>query len=90
LFSRDALAADARCPVDGRFSGITIAVNQRSQADVDRVLAEVQQAGATVIKAAEHTAWGGYSGYFADLDGHVWEVAHNPLWTVNDDGTLTL
>jgi hypothetical protein len=90
LFSRDALAADARCPVDGRFSGITIAVNQRSQADVDRVLAEVQQAGATVIKPAEHTAWGGYSGYFADLDGHVWEVAHNPLWTVNDDGTLTL
>lgn len=90
LFDRHALGADARCAVDGRFSGVTIAVNQRSEGDVDRVLAEVQRAGATVLKPAEPTAWGGYSGYFADLDGHVWEVAHNPLWIVNDDGTLTL
>lgn len=90
LWSRTELAADARRPIDGRFSGIAIAVNQRSAADVDRVLAEAQAAGASIIKPAEKTEWGGYLGYFADLDGHVWEVAHNPFWTINDDGTVTI
>lgn len=90
LFGRSDLAADAHHPVDGSFSGITIAVNQRSQADVDRVFAQARAAGATILKPAEHTEWGGYSGYFADLDGHVWEIAHNPQWTINDDGTVTL
>ena len=84
------LAEDARHPIDGRFSGITIAVNQRSEADVDAVLAQAEAAGGTVLKAAEHTEWGGYSGYFADLDGHVWEIAVNPAWTINADGTLTI
>ena len=50
----------------------------------------IPAAGGTVLKAAEHTEWGGYSGYFADLDGHVWEIAVNPAWTVNEDGTLTI
>lgn len=90
LFGRDALAADASRSVDGRFSGITIAINQRSAADVDRVLAEAQAAGATILKPATRASWGGYSGYFADPDGHAWEVAHNPLWTINDDGSLTI
>ena len=88
LFGRGELAEDARHPVDGRFSGITIAINQRSAAEVDATLAEAQAAGATILKPAEKTPWGGYSGYFADPDGHVWEVAHNPAWTINDDGTL--
>lgn len=90
LFGRGDLAEDARHPIDGRFSGISIAVNQRSEADVDAVLAQAESAGATVLKPAEHTEWGGYSGYFADPDGHVWEIAVNPAWTINDDGTLTI
>ncbi|MGV0716428.1 VOC family protein [Mycolicibacterium sp. XJ662] len=90
LFGRDDLAEDTRQRIDGRFSGITIAVNQRTEADVDAVLAQAQAAGATLLKPAEKVFWGGYSGYFADLDGHVWEVAVNPDWTINDDGTLTI
>ncbi|MBX7430617.1 VOC family protein [Mycobacterium sp. Y57] len=90
LFGRADLAEDARHPVDGRFSGITIAINQRSEADVDAVLIQAAAAGATILKPAEKVFWGGYSGYFADLDGHVWEVALNPAWTINDDGTLTI
>lgn len=90
LFSREALAEDARRQIDGRFSGITIAINQRTEADVDAVLNQAAAAGATVLKPAERVFWGGYSGYFADPDGHVWEVALNPEWTINDDGTLTI
>lgn len=90
LFGRDDLAEDAHHRVDGRFSGITIAINQRTEADVDAVLEQAAAAGATILKPAEKVFWGGYSGYFADLDGHVWEVALNPQWTINDDGTLTI
>ena len=90
LWGRDDMAQDTRHPVDGRFSGITIAINQRTEADVDEVLRTAQSAGGTVLKPAEHTEWGGYSGYFADPDGHVWEVAVNPAWTINDDGTMTI
>ena len=90
LFGRADLAEDVHHPVDGRFSGITIAINQRSEADVDAVLAQAAAAGATILKPAERVFWGGYSGYFADPDGHVWEVALNPQWTINDDGTLTI
>lgn len=90
LFDRDSLAEDTRHPIDGRFSGITIAINQRSEADVDAVLTQAQAAGATLLKPAEKVFWGGYSGYFADPDGHVWEVALNPHWTLNEDGTLTI
>lgn len=90
LFGRDALAEDAKHPIDGTFSGITIAINQPSEEAVDRVFAEAEAAGARILKPAERVFWGGYSGYFADLDGHVWEVAYNPDWTLNDDGTLTI
>ncbi|KMO78672.1 VOC family protein [Mycolicibacterium chlorophenolicum] len=90
LFGREDLAEDAHHPVDGRFSGITIAINERSEADVDAVLAQAADAGATILKSAERVFWGGYSGYFADPDGHVWEVALNPQWTINEDGTLTI
>ena len=90
LFGRTDLAEDARHSVDGRFSGITIAINQRTEADVDAVLAQAEAAGATILKPAERVFRGGYSGYFADPDGHVWEVALNPAWTINDDGTLTI
>ena len=90
MFGREDLAEDARHPVDGRFSGITIAINQRTEADVDATLAQAEAAGATILKPAERVFWGGYSGYFADPDGHVWEVALNPEWTINPDGTLTI
>lgn len=90
LFGRAELAEDARHPVDGRFSGITIAINQRTEAEVDAVLDQAAAAGATILKPAERVFWGGYSGYFADPDGHVWEVAMNPQWSINDDGTLTI
>ncbi|GJF10569.1 glyoxalase [Mycolicibacterium cyprinidarum] len=90
LFGREDLAEDARCPIDGRFSGITIAINQRTEAEVDAVLKQAESAGATILKPAEKVFWGGYSGYFSDPDGHVWEVALNPGWTINDDGTLTI
>jgi catechol 2,3-dioxygenase-like lactoylglutathione lyase family enzyme len=90
LFGRDDLAEDCRHPIDGRFSGITIAINQRTEAEVDEVLAQAEAAGGTILKPAEKVFWGGYSGYFADPDGHVWEVALNPHWTINDDGTLSI
>ncbi|WP_348786636.1 VOC family protein [Leifsonia sp. NPDC080035] len=90
LFGRDDLAEDARLEIDGRFSGITLACNQRTEADVDAVLAQAEAAGARILKPAERVFWGGYSGYFADLDGHVWEVAYNPGWALAEDGTLTL
>jgi uncharacterized protein len=89
LWGRQELAQDVRRPVDGRFSGMAIAINQRSPEEVDAVIAEAERAGATVLKRAENLSWGGYSGYFADLDGHVWEVAHNPGSTIHADGRTT-
>jgi catechol 2,3-dioxygenase-like lactoylglutathione lyase family enzyme len=84
LYGRAALAADARLNPDGSgFAGITLAHNEPSVADADRAFGEFVAAGATVVKAMEPTDWGGYSGYVADLDGHLWEIAHNPHmdWT---------
>ncbi len=72
------------------FGGIALAYNTRSKAEVDAVLAEAQAAGASLLKAAEETFWGGYSGYFADPDGHPWEVAWNPGWTIAADGSIRL
>ena len=91
LYGRAALAADAtveNTPVG--FRGTSISYNARDRAEVDAVLKEVVDAGAALVKAAEDVFWGGYSGYFADPDGHLWEVAHNPFWTIADDGTITL
>ncbi len=91
LFGRAALAADARLPAAGSgFGGITLAYNTRTRAEVDRVLAEAEAAGGTILKPAQDAFWGGYSGYFADPDGHPWEVAWNPDWTLLDDGSVRL
>lgn len=89
LWGRQELAQDARRPVDGTFSGISIAINERSPEDVDRTIAQAKDAGARILKPAEATAWGGHCGYFADPDGHVWEVAHNPACTIHPDGRTT-
>jgi uncharacterized protein len=70
--------------------GIELAHNVRSTEEVDAVLAEARRAGGTVVRAAERMDWGGYSGAFADPDGYVWEVAHNPGWTLATDGSVRL
>ncbi len=91
LWSRSALAEDAGlAPNERGFGGIALAYNARSRNDVDAVLAEAERAGARILKAAKDTFWGGYSGYFADPDGHPWEVAFNPDWTLDKIGNVKL
>jgi catechol 2,3-dioxygenase-like lactoylglutathione lyase family enzyme len=92
LWSRTKLADDAgveSADNDG-FGGITLAHNVRSRAEVDAIMTSAAAAGATVTKPAAETFYGGYAGYFADLDGHLWEIAHNPGFTLSDDGSLVL
>ncbi|MEP7020769.1 MAG: VOC family protein [Pseudonocardiales bacterium] len=87
VYGRGDLAADAGLPdTDTAFRGVALAVNVDSPAAVDAALAAAQAAGATITRPAEATFWGGYSGYFADPDGHAWEVAHNPGWPLGPDG----
>ncbi len=91
LFSRTALAADQGRP--GAILGtgaITLAQNHPSPADVDAAFAAALAAGATALTPPEAVFWGGYSGYIADPDGHVWELAHNPFWPLDADGQLTV
>ncbi|MFQ5855774.1 MAG: VOC family protein [Anaerolineae bacterium] len=79
LYPREELAADATVPAKGTgFTGFTLAHNVRSRDEVDAVLREAKAAGAKIVKPAHDTDWGGYSGYFADPDGFLWEVAWNP------------
>ena len=79
LWPRESLAADAGLSPEGSgFPGFSLAHNVRSPAEVDALLARVATCGATVVKPAQPTDWGGYAGYFTDLDGFLWEVAHNP------------
>ena len=81
LYPPDALAEDACLPPErARFGGMTLAHNVISREEVDRVIAQAQAAGALLLKPAAVTFWGGYSGHFADPDGHPWEVAWNPLF----------
>jgi uncharacterized protein len=70
--------------------GIVVAQNLASEAEVDAMMARAEAAGARVLKPAAKTFWGGYNGYFADADGHLWEVAHNPFWTLGADGVVNL
>ena len=72
------------------FGAMTLAQNFVDRAGVDAAYAAALAAGANALKAPEAVFWGGYSGYWADLDGHVWEVAHNPFWPLGEDGSLTL
>lgn len=83
LYGRDALAADAPVPPQGSgFAAFALAHNVHSEAEVDRVVNQAVAAGATLAKKPQRVFWGGYSGYFKDPDGHLWEVAHNPLFWV--------
>ena len=87
LYGLEALAEDAQvAPERNGFSGVAAAINLESAAAVDAGLAAAAAAGATILKPAQTAFWGGYSGYFADPDGHTWEVAHNPHWPLDDEG----
>ncbi|WP_199546144.1 VOC family protein [Streptomyces sp. N35] len=92
LWGREKLAADSGVApgAAGGFGGIVLAHNVRSDKEVDELLAAAERAGARVTKPATVNVVGFYSGAFTDPDGHVWEVAHNPGFTLNEDGTLTL
>ena len=90
IWSREELAKDSGVKDSGGWGGITLAYNTRSPAEVDAVIEEVRAAGGTITGEPSKTFWGGYSGKFTDLDGHAWEVAHNPRWTVHADGSLSL
>jgi len=92
LWGREKLAADGRLEDEGGngFGGIALAHNVRSREEVDAIVAAAKKAGAAITKEAEETFYGGYAAYFTDLDGHVWEVAHNPGFTIADDGSLRL
>jgi catechol 2,3-dioxygenase-like lactoylglutathione lyase family enzyme len=90
LWSREALADDSAVEDGGGWGGITLAHNVGSPDEVDAVIAEAEAAGATIGRAGAKTFWGGYSGVFVDPDGHPWEVAHNPHWTLREDGTVQL
>lgn len=90
LWSREELAADSGVEDPGGWGGITLAHNVASPAEVDSVIAEARAAGATIVREPAATFWGGYSGVFVDPDGHPWEVAHNPGWTLAEDGSVVL
>ena len=90
LWSRGELAKDSGVTDGGGWGGVTLAYNVRSPAEVDAVIEEARAAGGAIPRAGAETFWGGYSGVFIDPDGHPWEVAHNPFWTVEDDGSVRL
>ncbi len=90
LWSREALAEDSCVEDSGGWGGVTLAHNVSSPEEVDRVLAEAERAGAVIGRSGAETFWGGYSGVFLDPDGHPWEIAHNPHWTLADDGSVRL
>lgn len=94
LFGRQALAADAGLPPPARSAAApvsaSLAMNLPDRAAVDLAVATAQRAGAVITKAPEAADWGGYSGYFQDPDGHLWEVAHNPYFPLRADGGMTL
>jgi catechol 2,3-dioxygenase-like lactoylglutathione lyase family enzyme len=90
LWDRRRLADDTAVVDGGGWGGITLAYNVGSPAEADAVLEEARAAGATITRPGAPTVWGGYSGVFLDPEGHAWEVAHNPHWTLREDGSVSL
>jgi catechol 2,3-dioxygenase-like lactoylglutathione lyase family enzyme len=90
LWDRARLAEDSGVENAPGWGGVTLAHNVRSPAEVDAVAAEAERAGATITRPPGETFWGGYSAAFCDLDGHPWEIAHNPRWTIEADGATRL
>jgi len=90
LWDRATLAEDSAVADNGGWGGVTLAYNTRSPEEVDAVIAEARAAGATIGREPGPTFWGGYSGMFIDPEGHPWEVAHNPGWSLDEDGSVSL
>ena len=90
LWDRAKLAADSAVTDAGGWGGVTLAHNVGSPAEVDAVLAQADAAGGTIGRPGAPTEWGGYSGVFVDPEGHPWEIAHNPHWTLAPDGAVRL
>jgi catechol 2,3-dioxygenase-like lactoylglutathione lyase family enzyme len=90
LWGRDQLAEDSTVEDSGGWGGVTLAHNVRSPEAVDAVIDEARRAGARIGREPATTFWGGYSALFIDPDGHPWEVAHNPGWTIAPDGSVVL
>ncbi len=94
LYPHHALAKDmdAAAEDSGDYSsrGFAIAHNARSKEEVDSIFSRLKEKGATIVKEPEEVFWGGYSGYFSDPDGHSWEVAYNPHWTIREDGRVSM
>lgn len=89
LYPTDKLAEDATVPNDGTgFRGVTVSHNVATKEEVAQVLTEAEAVGATIIKPAQDVFWGGHSGYFADPDGHLWEVAYNPFSPLDENGVF--
>lgn len=91
LFPREELAKDALVPAEGNgFVGISLAYNAQSEAEVDEIIGDLRSKGVKILKEPQKVFWGGYSSYFADLDGYLWEVAYNPFFAFDENGNLKL
>ena len=91
IYPREMLAEDALVSPEGSgFSGITLAYNARSEAEVDEIISDLKSKGAKIVKEPQKVFWGGYSSYFADPDDYRWEVAYNPFFPFNENGNLNL
>ncbi len=90
LWDRERLAEDSCVEDPGGWGGMTLALNFGSREEVDAVIVEARAAGATIGREPAETFWGGYSALFTDPDGHPWEIAHNPHWTITEDGGVQL
>ncbi|RWP63814.1 VOC family protein [Mesorhizobium sp.] len=90
LFPRESAEADSGITFGAAPSAIYLAYNTRSDAEVDDVLTMAEKAGGRIVKPAGRAFWGGWYGYFADTEGHVWEVAHNPAFPIAEDGSISL
>ncbi len=94
LYPHDDLAKDLNAAADDNgdfaYQGFALAHNARSKKEVDLIFSRLTDHGATIVKKPEEAFWGGYSGYFSDPDGHSWEVAYNPHWTIQKDGRVSM
>ncbi len=90
LWDRAKLAEDSGVEDGGGWGGVTLAHNVRSPDEVDAVIEEARAAGAPIVREPAETIWGGYSAAFTDAEGHAWEIAHTPRWTIHEDGSVEL
>ena len=92
LWPHDDLAKDMGVAADTvpAYRGYALAHNARSESEVDAIFTQLETKGARIVKQPQKTFWGGYSGYFSDPDGHTWEIAHNPFWTIRKDGRVSM